>query len=116
MDTIIISDLSVLYRVGVPDAERARPQKLLISVEMESDFARAAKADDLTQTVDYHAVTRRLINFGELREWRLIETLAVEIAETILTEFGPKSVTVEVKKFILPEARYVGVKVRRGGH
>jgi 7,8-dihydroneopterin aldolase/epimerase/oxygenase len=113
MDTITISDLEVHYRVGVPDAERAQPQRLLLTVEMEHDFAAAAAGDDLRQTIDYYAVSRRLLALGEGREWKLIETLACEVADLILRSFQAASVTVEVKKFILPEARHVSVKVHR---
>lgn len=113
-DTIRIVDLEVRFRVGVPDAERRAPQRLLISVDMERDFGPAAAGDDLTRTIDYYAVSRRLLGLGEGREWRLIETLAVEIAELVRGEFGAERVVVEVKKFILPEARHVAVRVERG--
>ena len=113
MDKIIISDLEVFYRVGVPDAERAKPQRLLISVEVTRDLSAAAASDDLSQTIDYDAVTRRLIKFGEGRSWKLIERLAVDIAEMVLAEFAPGTVSVEVKKFVLPEARYVAVQLTR---
>lgn len=112
-DTISICDLEVFFRVGVPKAERARPQRLLVSVDMARDFANAAAADDLHATIDYHAVARRIQQFGQGRSWQLIETLAVEIAETILREFHAPAVTVEVKKFALPEARHVSVRTRR---
>ena len=42
MDTITIKDLSVFYCVGVPDKERAKPQRLLLTVEMMLDFSYAA--------------------------------------------------------------------------
>jgi FolB domain-containing protein len=113
MDTITIKELEVQYHVGVPDAERARPQRLVISVEMRLDFAAAAAGDDLTKTVDYYAVTRRLLAFGEGRSWKLIETLACDIAAMILRNFGPRSVAVEVRKFIIPETRWVAVRVER---
>jgi dihydroneopterin aldolase len=113
MDTIIIRELEVFFRVGVPDAERAEPQRLLVSVEMERDFQRAAAGDDLRETIDYYAVTRRLLAFGDGRSWKLIETLAVEIASMILKEFGPERVRVEVRKFIITEARFVAVRVER---
>jgi len=112
-DHILICDLEVFYRVGVPDAERAQPQRLLLTIEMETDFTAAAAEDDLTRTIDYFAVSQRLLGFGEGRSWKLIETLAVELAELIRTEFKAKTVGVEVKKFILPEARYVAVQIRR---
>lgn len=113
-DTITIRDLEVHYRVGVPESERRQPQRLLVSLEMEVDFGQAAETDDLSATVDYYEVSRRLLAFGEGREWKLIERLASDLAECVLTEFKPPGVTVEVKKFILPEAKYVAVRARRG--
>jgi 7,8-dihydroneopterin aldolase/epimerase/oxygenase len=113
MDQITIKDLTVFIRVGVPDVERAKPQQLLVTVEMDHDFTAAAKNDRLTKTIDYHAVATRLAAFGRRRTWRLIETLAVHMAEMILRQFKPKRVSVEIKKFILPETRYVSVRVTR---
>lgn len=113
MDTIRIVDLEVSYHVGVPDAERANPQRLLVSVDMELDFGAAAAADDLSRTIDYYAVSRRILSFGDGRSWRLIERLADEIAGMVLRDFGPNRVRVEVKKFILPETRHVSVEVVR---
>ena len=113
MDTITLTDLEVHYRVGVPDAERAQPQRLLLTVEMQRDFTRAAASDDLRETIDYYAVSRRLLTFGEGRSWKLIEKLASDIAAMVLADFGAEAVSVEVKKFIIPEARHVSVQVVR---
>lgn len=114
MDLITIRELEVHYHVGVPDSERAKAQRLLVDVEMESDFGAAAASDDLTKTVDYYAVSRRVLKFGEGRSWKLIETLSVDLAEAVVREFGASRVTVEVKKFIIPEARHVSVRATRG--
>jgi dihydroneopterin aldolase len=113
MSQVSIIDLEVFYRVGVPDAERAQPQRLLLTIEMESDFSTAAKSDGIADTTDYFAVTQRLLKFGDERSWRLIEKLAVDIAETVLAEFKPLSVSVVVKKFIIPQARYVSVALAK---
>ena len=110
---ISIVDLEVFYRVGVPDAERAQPQRLLLTVEMESDFSKAAKTDFIADTIDYFAVSQLLLKFGEGREWRLIEKLAADIADAILSGFKPQSVTVEAKKFVIPQARHVSVVVTK---
>ena len=113
MDTIIIQDLTVSFHVGVTPAERTKPQQLLLTLELGCDFARAAQSDDVRQTVDYAALCEYLFAYGNGRSWRLIEKLAVDLAESILTKFNPRTVSVEVKKFILPHARFVGVRVRR---
>ena len=113
MGKIAIVDLEVFYRVGVPDSERAQPQRLLLTIEMESDFAAAAKSDGIADTIDYFAVTQRLLKFGDGREWKLIEKLASDLAEVVLNEFEPKSVSVELKKFIIPQARFVSVALTK---
>ena len=113
MDTITIKDLEVFYCVGVPDEERAQPQRLLLTIEMEHDFRTAATGDQLSDTIDYFAVSQRLLKFGDGLHWKLIETLAVDIAQIVLDEFRARSVTVTVKKFIIPQARHVAVRVTR---
>jgi FolB domain-containing protein len=113
MDTIVIRHLEVFYHVGVPDEERAQPQRLLITVEMSRDFRRAAATDDLAHTINYYAVSQRLLTLGEGRSWKLIETLAEEVAGILLNEFGATAASVEVRKFIIPEARHVAVKIHR---
>ncbi len=113
MDTITIKDLEVFYCVGVPDEERAKPQRLLLTIEMEHDFRAAASEDELSNTIDYFAVSQRLLAFGDGVHWKLIETLAVDIAQMVLEDFGPHAVAIEVKKFILPQTKHVAVRVTR---
>ena len=108
---ISVVDLEVFYRVGVPEEERAQPQRLLLTVEMQLDFSRAAASDSLADTIDYFAVSQKLLKFGEGKSWKLIEKLAADIREMILSTFTASHVSVEVKKFVIPQARYVSVLV-----
>jgi 7,8-dihydroneopterin aldolase/epimerase/oxygenase len=113
MDRITIEELAVEAHIGVPEAERARPQKLLLTVVMECDFSKAAAGDAIDETIDYDAASQRLLAFCRGGCWKLIETLAVETAQLILQEFKPLRVSVEVKKFVIPQARFVSVRVER---
>ncbi len=113
MNKIIIKDLEVFYHVGVPEEERTQPQRLSITVEMEYDFSAATRLDNLDETIDYFAVTQRLLKLGEGRSWKLIEKLASDIADLVLRDFQALAVTVEVRKFIIPQTRFVAVKIRR---
>ena len=113
VDTIVIKDLGVLCRVGVPDDERANPQRLLITVEIGGDFSRAAASDNIEHTINYFDVSRRVIALCQEQSYRLIEKLAEDLARMALNEFGAKTATVEVKKFILSDARYVSVRLSR---
>lgn len=115
MDRITLCDVEVKYHVGVPDEERAVAQRLLLTVELFCDFAPAAGSDDLAATVDYFAVYQELQRFGEGKSWKLIEKLAVDLADMILRKYRATRVAVEVKKFILPGAKYVSARVERTG-
>lgn len=114
MSRITIVDLEVFWNVGVSDEERAKPQRLLLTVDMEFDFSAAAMNDRLTKTIDYYRVTQEILKFGEGRSWKLIEKVASDVADLVLSEFHPENVTVEVKKFPIPQARYVSVSLTKG--
>ena len=86
---------------------------MLLSIEMEHDFTSAISRDNLAETVDYYAVSQRLLKFGDGCHWQLIETLAADIAAMILDEYLPRSVTVEVKKFVISQATHVSVILMR---
>jgi len=112
-DRILISDIETQCNIGVPDEERQTPQRLLISLELETDFTKASAEDNLMKTIDYHAVYLRVKEACAERERKLIETLAEDIASSMLAEFGVKCIRVEIKKFILPATAYVSVKIER---
>lgn len=113
MSRISIVDLEVSYRVGVTDAEREQPQRLLITLDLDFDFSAASASDRLEKTIDYFAVAQELLTYGEGRTWKLIEKLAADVANFVLFKFKPRIVTVEVKKFPIPEAKFVSVSLTR---
>jgi phosphoglycolate phosphatase len=111
-DCIRINGLEVQARIGVPDEERAEPQKLIIDVVMESDFR--GIGDDIARTTDYAAVAAWVREECGQREWRLLETLAEDLAASLLKEFPRvRAVTLQVRKFVLPQTRDVSVTLRR---
>ena len=113
MSKITIVDLEVFYCVGVTEAERARPQRLLLTVDMNFDFTSAAVSDRIEKTIDYYAVAQDLLKFGEGRSWKLVEKLVSSVADRVLAEFKPRAVFVEVKKFTIPQARFISLSLTR---
>ncbi len=113
MSKITIVDLEVFYSVGVTDEERAKPQRLLLTVDMNFDFSSAAVSDRIERTINYQTVAEDLLKFGEGRSWKLVEKVVTNIAERIIAEYKPQSVLVEVKKFSIPQARFVSVSTGR---
>ena len=112
-DEIRIEDLELMARVGVPDLERAEPQRLTVSMTLQPGCSFGDLGDNLSRTIDYAAVCENLRRFVAGRVHHLIETLAHEMAEHLLSRFRLSRVELELRKFVLPETRHVAVRVVR---
>ena len=95
-DCLIISALSVNTQIGVHAWEQRITQKLLIDINIPSDFS--ACEDVLAQTIDYAALCQLVTEFVESNAFQLIETVANKVAELIQTEFKVEALTIKVSK------------------
>jgi dihydroneopterin aldolase len=112
-DRLILQDLAVECRLGVPDWEREKPQTVWVDVELAIDAAKAARRDDMADAVDYAELAARISRHVRRKPYRLLETLADEIAALVLREGAVPSVRVRVKKRALPGMDYAAVEVAR---
>ena len=113
MDKIVIKDLEVDAHIGVSETERAQPQRLLITVELERDLAEAGRTDAEAATTRYDVVADMIRKIVTDRPHKLVEAIAEEIAGAVLAHKLAIAVTVEVKKFSIPRSRYVSVQIHR---
>src|SRR6267378_8635722 len=105
IDRIHIEQLAVYGRVGVPDSERAEPQRLSLNVTLWPKIAELH--DNIANTVNYSAVAECAKEFVNQHDYKLIETLAEEMAAHLLAQFNLRKVAVDVRKYVLPETDYV---------
>lgn len=112
-DQIFIRGLKVSCHVGVPDEERAEAQELLINTTFSPFESEGSLNDNIAGTIDYYAVSVRIGEVASEKPRKLIETLAEDFAEMILSEFAVSTVTIEIEKFIMPNTRCVGVNITR---
>ncbi|UTA47504.1 dihydroneopterin aldolase [Simiduia sp. 21SJ11W-1] len=114
-DRIYIEGLRTETVIGVYDWERSLRQELVFDVCLATDIRPAAKADDITQTLDYKKISDRIIAFTEATDHQLIETLAEQVASLIQAEFGVHWLSLKLSKpGALPRARNVAVYIERG--
>ena len=107
---IEIVDLEVKSKIGVPEKERESFQKLFVCILFQIDGGFRELDDQLDKTIDYGAVAAEVVRIAEDNRAQLLETLVSEIADTLMARFRMRHLEVELKKFILPNARYVSVK------
>jgi FolB domain-containing protein len=110
---IHIEQLEVFTRVGVPEEERANPQRLTVSISFWPYQQTSDLGDHIEQTVNYSTVAEETKNFLRDQSVSLIETLAERLASHLLKNFPIQKVTIELRKFALQNAKYVSVTVTR---
>ncbi len=115
MDIIYLNDLKIETVIGIYDWEREIKQIVVLDLDMAADIRKAAASDAIDDTINYKAVSKRLIEFVGASEFQLVETLAEEVANIILNEFSVPWVRVKInKKGAVRYAGDVGVIIERG--
>ncbi|MBM4217006.1 MAG: dihydroneopterin aldolase [Gammaproteobacteria bacterium] len=113
-DKIFLRGLEVECIIGFIDWERRVKQRIQIDLELPVDCTRAARSDDVVDTLDYKSVAKRVIAFVEASEFMLVETMAHRIAMVILEEFGIEWVRIWINKpGAIRGSRDVGVAIER---
>lgn len=112
-DQIEIRRLQVKTHIGVPDEERAEAQTLLVTIRMTPSRDFNNLGDEISRTVDYYAVSMEIEAVAAAKPRKLIETLAVEIAEHLLAGHALSKVAVTIEKHILPNTECVAVHIER---
>ena len=115
IDRVFIEDLRIQTVIGIFDWEREITQTISLDLQMAFDIRRAAKSDDIVDTLDYKAVSKRLIQFVEASEFQLVETLAEHCASIVLKEFPVNWVQLKLSKpGAVRGSSAVGVVIERG--
>jgi dihydroneopterin aldolase len=116
-DRITLTGLRVRGNHGVFEHEKRDGQDFVVDITVWMDLAEAARTDDLTETLHYGELAGQAaaIIGGPARD--LIETVAGEVADAVLTDERVRAVEVTVHKPSAPiplTFADVAVTVHRG--
>nr|WP_285892445.1 bifunctional dihydroneopterin aldolase/7,8-dihydroneopterin epimerase [Vibrio intestinalis] len=115
MDKVFIEQLEVITTIGVYDWEQEIKQKLVLDIEMAHDNRPAGKSDDVVDALDYSKVSEAVLNHIENGRFLLVERVAEEIAEIIMTQFNVPWIKIRLTKpGAVAQAKGVGVVIERG--
>jgi dihydroneopterin aldolase len=112
-DKIHIERLEIFAHIGVPEDERISAQKLTFNITLWPIRRMDDLNDKIGKAVDYANLCAEVKRFVESRHDKLIETLANALAFHLLEAFEICKITVELRKYILPEVEFVSVTVTR---
>ncbi|MCK4893300.1 MAG: dihydroneopterin aldolase [Calditrichia bacterium] len=87
---------------GYYQAERELGQKFQVDMELDFDFDKAIKSDDLKDTVNFETAYQKVHHIFSSYKFTLLETLADRIAIEILEKFPINSILIRVRKPNVP--------------
>lgn len=114
MDKVFIRDLVARGIIGLNDWERHKPQEILINIILYTDLNKAGQSDDISYSVNYRTVAKKVMVHAETAGRLTVEALATDLARLCLEEPGVLKVEVRVEKpGAVRFARSVGVEIER---
>lgn len=111
MDKIILEDIELEFNIGVTPEERENKQKILVDIELNTNLNKAGETDDIDNTINYSEVYKEIEKLTN-KEFKLLESLANNISDTIVEKFNT-NVTVRVKKPAIKYAKCAIVEIQK---
>ncbi len=87
MDKMYIRELELFGFHGVFEEEKRLGQKFILSFELDIDLKLAGKTGDLTKTVHYGELCEKIEDEFKRKNYDLIETATLNLADFILNEY-----------------------------
>lgn len=97
-DEVFLEGMRFYAFHGHNPEERIQGQRFVVDVRIGTDLRAAGQTDDLSETVNYSQVFKRVREIVEGPPKSLIEAVAEEIATVVLRDFAASSVSVSVRK------------------
>lgn len=112
-DIVFIRELTVKTIIGIHDWEQQVPQKLSLDLEFAADAINAK--DNINNVIDYNQVSVWITEYLANNKFKLIETLADNLANLLQQEFNMQKLKLTIRKIkAIPNAQCVGVTIERG--
>jgi dihydroneopterin aldolase len=114
MDIVYIKDLKIDAVIGIYDWEKSIRQQINVNLEMGWDNRRAAKSDDIKDTLNYKEAAKLVKELVLKSEYELVEALAEHIAVLLLDKMNIPWVKVSLgKPMAVTDSKEVGVIIER---
>mgnify|MGYP000959193829 CR=1 FL=1 len=113
-DYIFINELKVPIRIGCFEEEREKLQEIAINIKIFSDTRKAAISKNIKDTVCYKTVTELARSLANENSYVLLEEFAELVIASIFKKYEIVNVIeISLTKFVIPEAKGVGVSMVR---
>jgi len=111
---VFVRDLTMLALIGIHDAEKIKPQRIVVNIDLSVQESETPMPDDISHVVSYEIVVKKCEAIVAEGHVNLVETLAEKFAEACLKDKRVVAARVRIEKpDIIPNAKSVGVEIER---
>lgn len=111
---VFIDGLEMMASVGVFEVEHRYEQRVVVSLSLDVIDTYDGASERLADVLDYSELVRSTERIAQSRHYKLVETLAEDIAVACLEDKRVSTVSVRVEKpDIMPNCRSVGIEIVR---
>ena len=97
-DKIILKGMRFFGFHGVHDEERKAGQYFLVDLECTTNLRKAGISDNLEDTINYSDIYQKVRKITEGTPRNLLETVAEEIADVLISDYPIKKATIKISK------------------
>ena len=95
---IKIKNLKIKTILGIHNWEKTIDRQIIINAEIETDFEKSLKSDNISDTIDYDFLTDKIKKLIAEKKFKLVEKMAAELMNIIMEDKRIKKCKLEIDK------------------
>ena len=111
---VIIKELILNLRLGYYDFEKAKPQKVKFSLEVNYRDKKPTNDKDLKSIVNYSKLVRLIKKLVKNKHYNFLETLAEDVFDELFKDKKIDKISLQIEKLeIMKDCSSVGIQISK---
>ena len=111
---VLIKELILNLRLGYYDFEKAKPQKVKFSLEVDYRDKKPTNDKDLKSIVNYDKLVKLIKKLVKNKHYNFLETLAEDVFDELFKDIRIDKITLQIEKLeIIKDCSSVGIQISK---
>ena len=111
---VLIKELNLNLRLGYYDFEKAKPQKVKFSLEVDYRDKKPTNDKDLKSIVNYDKLVKLIKKLVKNKHYNFLETLAEDVFDELFKDIRIDKITLQIEKLeIIKDCSSVGIQISK---
>ena len=111
---VLVKELILNLRLGYYDFEKAKPQKVKFSLEVDYRDKKPTNDKDLKSIVNYDKLVKLIKKLVKNKHYNFLETLAEDVFDELFKDIRIDKITLQIEKLeIIKDCSSVGIQISK---